>query len=203
MVYSISNNRAIISGQSGIYDNKVTSPEVRYGRNATDNYMNYTKDLEKSDNMPPLAFEYRYVPDGKYSTLALMGNAYEELGKKTEVSVEELNKKFADTNKEIGQKSGVELCADALDLNNDGKVDLAEYATSTMATDMLDSLDEKTMPTVNNIDGVITNNGENAALKLYTKNNIQPAKQIFTNLYNTFNLNNAMNEFKSNQNNYS
>ena len=203
MVYSISNNRAIISGQSGIYDNKVISPEVRYGRNATDNYMNYTKDLEKSDNMPPLAFEYRYVPDGKYSTLALMGNAYEELGKKTEVSVEELNKKFADTNKEIGQKSGVELCADALDLNNDGKVDLAEYATSTMATDMLDSLDEKTMPTVNNIDGVITNKGENAALKLYTKNNIQPAKQIFTNLYNTFNLNNAMNEFKSNQNNYS
>lgn len=203
MVYSISNNRAIISGQSGIYYNKVTSPEVRYGRNATDNYMNYTKDLEKSDNMPPLAFEYRYVPDGKYSTLALMGNAYEELGKKTEVSVEELNKKFADTNKEIGQKSGVELCADALDLNNDGKVDLAEYATSTMATDMLDSLDEKTMPTVNNIDGVITNKGENAALKLYTKNNIQPAKQIFTNLYNTFNLNNAMNEFKSNQNNYS
>lgn len=203
MVYSISNNRAIISGQSGIYDNKVTSSEVRYGRNATDNYMNYTKDLEKSDNMPPLAFEYRYVPDGKYSTLALMGNAYEELGKKTEVSVEELNKKFADTNKEIGQKSGVELCADALDLNNDGKVDLAEYATSTMATDMLDSLDEKTMPTVNNIDGVITNKGENSALKLYTKNNIQQAKQIFTNLYNTFNLNNAMNEFKSNQNNYS
>ena len=47
MVYSISNNRAIISGQSGIYDNKVTSPEVRYGRNDTDNYMNYTKDLEK------------------------------------------------------------------------------------------------------------------------------------------------------------
>ena len=88
-------------------------------------------------------------------------------------------------------------------MNNDGKVDLAEYATSTMATDMLDSLDEKTMPTVNNIDGVITNKGENAALKLYTKNNIQPAKQIFTNLYNTFNLNNAMNEFKSNQNNYS
>lgn len=203
MVYSISNNRAIISGQSGIYDNKVTSPEVRYGRNATDNYMKYTNDLAKSDNMPPLAFEYRYIPEGKYSTLALMGNAYEELGKKTEVSVEELNKKFADVNKEIGQKSGAELCADALDLNNDGKVDLAEYATSTMATDMLDSLDEKTMPTVNNIDGVITNKGENAALKLYTKNNIQPAKQIFTNLYNTFNLNNAMNEFKSNQNNYS
>lgn len=34
MGYLISGNKAIISGQNGIYDKKVNSPDVRYGRNA-------------------------------------------------------------------------------------------------------------------------------------------------------------------------
>lgn len=203
MTYLVSNNRTIISGQTGIYDNKIKSSDVRYGRNATNNYFEYSKDLARQDNRPPLEFEYRYVPDGKYSTLALMGNAYEELGQKSEVSVEELNKKFEDFNKQVVKNPEMELRADALDINNDGKVDIAEYATSTLATDMLDNITDKSAPTVKDVDGVITNKGENASLKLYMKNNVQPAKQIFTNLYNTFNLNSAMNEFKSNQNNYS
>lgn len=202
MSYSISNNRAIINGQTGIYDKKISSPEVKYGRNAASNYLNYSKDLAKPNNMPPLEFEYRYVPEGKYSTLSLMGNAYEELGKQTELPVKKLNEKFADLNKQLS-KTGVELSAEALDLNNDGKVDIAEYATSTLATDMIDNLNANSMPTVKNVDGIITNKGEKEALKLYVKNNSQPAKQIFTSLYQTFDLNNAMNEFKSNPNNYS
>ena len=201
MVYSISNNKAIITGQNGIYDNKVKSPKVRYGRNACDNYMSYAKDLANLDKMPPLEFEYRYVPDGKYSKLALMGNAYEELGRKTEVSVDELNKKFEVYNSMSESQSMPKLGAEALDLNNDGKVDIAEYSASTMAADMLDKNQSECK--IENLDGIITNKGENASISLYTKDNCNKTKQLFTNIYNTFNLNEAMSDFKSNCDNYS
>ena len=189
MVYSVNNNIATITGQNGIYDKKVTSPDVKYGRNAAANYNQYIKDIAKSPDLPPLKFEYRYIPTGKYSTQALMGNAYEELGKKTEVSVKELNEKL----------QSPELTAEALDLNNDGKVDIAEYATSTMATDMLDT--DQTKCDVKNLDGKITNKGEDATMHLYTKQNVQNAKALFTEIHNHFDLDKAMNEFKANPNN--
>ena len=189
MVYSVSNNIATITGQNGIYDKKVTSPDVKYGRNAAANYNQYIKDIAKSPDLPPLKFEYRYIPTGKYSTQALMGNAYEELGKKTEVSVKELNEKL----------QSPELTAEALDLNNDGKVDIAEYATSTMATDMLDT--DQTKCDVKNLDGKITNKGEDATMHLYTKQNVQNAKTLFTEIHKHFDLDKAMNEFKANPNN--
>ena len=189
MVYSVSNNIATITGQNGIYDKRVTSPDVKYGRNAAANYNQYIKDIAKSPDLPPLKFEYRYIPTEKYSTQALMGNAYEELGKKTEVSVKELNEKL----------QSPELTAEALDLNNDGKVDIAEYATSTMATDMLDT--DQTKCDVKNLDGKITNKGEDATMHLYTKQNVQNAKALFTEIHKHFDLDKAMNEFKANPNN--
>ena len=211
MVYSVSNNKAFINGQNGIYDKKVANPEVKYGRNATNNYMTYVKDIARTP-MPPINFEYRYIPNGQYSYKALMGNAYEELGKKTEVSVAELNQKFdvdkqkiEAMNKEILAKNpntpvvNPDFTAEALDLNGDGKVDIAEYATSTMAADMLDG--DQTKCDVKNLDGVITNKGEDASMALYMKQNIQNAKALFNEIHKTFQLDKAMNEFKSDPNN--
>ncbi len=189
MVYSVSGNIATITGQNGIYDKKITSSDVKYGRNAVANYNQYIKDIAKSPDLPPLQFEYRYIPTGNYSTQALMGNAYEELGKKNEVSVKELNEKL----------QSPELTAEALDLNNDGKVDIGEYATSAMAADMLDA--DQTKCDVKNLDGKITNKGENASMQLYTKQNVQNAKALFTEIHKNFNLDKAMNEFKANPNN--
>ena len=211
MVYSVSNNKAFINGQNGIYDKKVNNPEVKYGRNATNNYMGYVKDIARNP-MPPINFEYRYIPNGRYSYKALMGNAYEELGKKTEVSVAELNKKFDSDkqkieamNKEILARNpnspvvNPDFTAEALDLNRDGKVDIAEYATSIMAADMLDG--DQTKCDVKNLDGVITNKGEDASMALYMKQNVQNAKALFNEIHKTFQLDKAMNEFKSDPNN--
>ena len=212
MVYSVSGNKAIINGQNGIYDKKVNNPETKYGRNAANNYASYTKDIANSPEMPPLQFEYRYIPQGKYSTQALMGNAYEELGKRTEVSVTELNKKLdadkqkiEEMNKQILARNPQavvvhpDFTAEALDLNGDGKVDIGEYATSTMAADMLDG--DQAKCDIKNLDGVITNKGEDASLGLYMKQNVQNAKALFNEIHKTLQLDKAMNEFKSNQNN--
>lgn len=188
-MYSINSNRAIITGQNGVYDKKVNNNDVRYGRNAVSNYMSYVNDLADVDKKTPVQFSYQYIPQGKYSTIALMGNAYEELGKKTEVSLNELNKQMA--------VSG--LSAEALDINGDGKVDIAEYATSTMAADMLDN--DQTQCKIQNLDGVITNKGENASLNLYRKENVQQSKGLFKEIHQAFNLDKAMSEFKSNPNN--
>ncbi len=214
MVYSVSGNKAIINGQNGIYDKKVNNQEVKYGRNAANNYTAYTKNIANSPEMPPLQFEYRYIPQGKYSTQALMGNAYEELGQRTEVSVAELNQKLnqdkqkiEELNKQIlarNPESSVahpDFAADALDLNEDGKVDIGEYATSTMAADMLDGNPSKC--DITNLDGVITNKGEDASMGLYMKQNMKNAKTVFNDIHKTFQLDKAMNEFKSNLNNMS
>lgn len=210
MSYLISGNKAIITGKNGIYDKKVNSPDVRYGRNAVDNYYSYTKDL--GEGIAPIEFAYQYLPQGKFSTQALMGNAYEELGKKTDVPVKELNKRLEKTSQEIKKLNEQILTrnpeanvfvpdytADALDLNNDGKIDIAEYSTSTLAADMLDT--DPNQCNIHNIDGVITNKGKNVSMGLYSKQNIQNAKGLFNAIHQTFNLDNAMQEFKTNPNN--
>lgn len=188
-MYSISGNRAIINGQNGAYDKKVNNSDVKCGRNAASNYMSYVNDLGDADKKTPIQFSYQYIPQGKYSTIALMGNAYEELGKRTEVPLNELNKQMVMSN----------VSADALDINGDGKVDIAEYATSTMAADMLDK--DQTQCKIENLDGVITNKGENASLNLYRKENVEQAKGLFKEIHQTFALDKAMSEFKSNPNN--
>ena len=68
-----------------------------------------------------------------------------------------------------------------------------------MAADMLDG--DQTKCDIKNLDGVITNKGEDASLGLYMKQNVQNAKALFNEIHKTFQLDKAMNEFKSNQNN--
>lgn len=200
MVYSVNQGKAIICGQNGIYDKKIANAEAKYGRNAASNHISYIKDSESKSydetmqDRPPIGFEYRYLPQGNFSTKALMGNAYEELGKKTEVPLEELNRKLDSP----GNKK-LDLTADALDLNGDGKVDISEYATSTMAADMLDN--NPNGCDIKNLDGVITDKGEDASMKLFSKQNAANSKGLFTAINKQFNLNQAMQEFKADANN--
>lgn len=192
-MYSVSSNIARIDGRQGIYDNKVQNSSVRYGRNALSNYKSYTEDLGNVDNMPPLKFEYRYMPNGKLDKLALMGNAYEELGKKTEVKTEELTA----TLQEFG---GDRFSAEAIDINKDGYIDVAEYATTTLTEDALSSTKGFNVDP-NKVDGIINNEGANKTFALNLKSNAKIASEIYSKLYNEFGLDKAQEEFLSNDNN--
>ena len=138
-------------------------------------------------SLPPLEFEYRYMPNVQRGTIdknALMGAAYEEMGKKQNVDVKEIEGMY-------GTDSA--LTTKPLDLNNDGKIDVGEYSSSILAADMLSKSPE---PDMNNIDGTINNKGYDAVLEYTKKSNSEAASKLYSNIYNNFELGNAAKEFK-------
>lgn len=221
-MFEVNNGIAKINGANGKYDERVSDPSVRYGRNAVENYYTYlenpivedkmtpapildfglnpnadnnnadklNKFLKENDEylkaLPPLQYEYRYMPQGPVNTKALLGAAYEEMGGKKELSVEELDYRFAPDSS---------FTSKALDLNNDGKVDIAEYGSSILAADMLSKSDT---PDTKNIDGTINNKGFNAVLAYTQKSNATAATKLYSNIYNTYNLGEAQKDFKAN-----
>lgn len=221
-MFEVNNGIAKINGANGKYDERVSDPSVRYGRNAVENYYTYlenpivedkmtpapildfglnpnadnnnadklNKFLKENDEylkaLPPLQYEYRYMPQGSVNTKALLGAAYEEMGGKKELSVEELDSKFA---------PDASFTSKALDLNNDGKVDIGEYGSSILAADMLSKSDT---PDTKNIDGTINNKGFNAVLAYTQKSNVAAATKLYSNIYNTYNLGEAQKDFKAN-----
>ena len=221
-MFEVNNGIAKFNGANGKYDERVSDPSVRYGRNAVENYYTYlenpivedkmtpapildfglnpnadnnnadklNKFLKENDEylkaLPPLQYEYRYMPQGPVNTKALLGAAYEEMGGKKELSVEELDSKFA---------PDASFTSKALDLNNDGKVDIGEYGSSILAADMLSKSDT---PDTKNIDGTINNKGFNAVLAYTQKSNATAATKLYSNIYNTYNLGEAQKDFKAN-----
>ena len=210
-----------IDGSKGKYDGKVTDPSVRYGRNAVENYYTYlekpivedkmttapildfglnpdaaknnedklNKFLKENDEylnaLPPLQYEYRYMPQGPVNTKAVLGAAYEEMGENKELSVNELDSHFAPDDN---------FTSKALDLNNDGKIDIAEYGSSILAADMLSKADT---PNPANIDGTINKKGFDAVLAYTQKSNATAAAKLYSNIYNTYNLGEAQKDFKA------
>lgn len=129
--------------------------------------------------LPPLEFEYRYMPQmpkGQIDKKAVLGAAYEEMGRVHEMSVEEMDNRFAPDDS---------FTSRALDINKDGKIDNGEYATSILAADMLSKSD---MPDINNIDGTINKNGFNAVLAYTQKSRAEAAAKLYSNIYNNYNL---------------
>ena len=224
-MYEVNNGIAKIDGSKGKYDNKVTNPSVKYGRNAVENYFTYLEkpivadsinpapilDLGMSPNaadnnaeklnkflkendeylkaLPPLEFEYRYMPQmqkGEIDKQAVLGAAYEELGQVKELSIKDLDNKFAPDET---------FTSAALDINKDGNVDIAEYSSSIIAADMLS---KSSKPDMKNIDGTINRNGFNALLKYTQKSNAEAAAKLYSNIYNTYNLGEAKKDFNPN-----
>lgn len=223
-MFEVNNGVAKINGAKGKYDNKVSDPSVKYGRNAVENYYTYLeqplvadkmttapildfglnpdaaeKNVDKLDKflkendeylsaLPPLKYEYRYMPQmqkGQVDTKAVLGAAYEEMGKTKELAVDELDYRFAPDNN---------FTSKALDLNNDGKVDIAEYGSSILAADMLSKSDT---PDVKNIDGTINKRGFDAVLAYTQKSKAEAAAKLYSNIYNTYNLGEAKQNFKA------
>lgn len=205
-MFSVVSNTALINGSKGIYDGKISNESVKYGRNAVDNHNKYLVQLQEDLFSPnigdddfeftPINFEMRYQPEttkkGSIDLMALMGSAYEEMGKKFSLSVKSLS--------ELLQKAfGDGVSAEALDVNKDKQVDLAEYASSILLFDML-STDSENLD-VSNINGVITNQGEIAALPYVSVRNLNVATEVFKSIYQHYDLQLAQKEFLANDNN--
>ena len=124
------------------------------------------------------------MPKGQIDKQAVLGAAYEEMGKVKEIGVKELDSNFAPDET---------FTSEALDINKDGKIDIAEYGTSYLAADMLSKSDT---PNTSNIDGTINKKGFDALLAYTQKSNAAAAAKLYSNIYNTYNLGEAKNEFK-------
>ena len=229
-MYSTINGVSYISGDFGKYDNTIKNNSVRYARNSVDNFKKYlsnyvtpeiavpkfskpedvdifvkqtdtfVKQLKENESKrTPVDFVQKYmsgdIKDGKIDSIALMSASYEELGK-TEVSKDELENQIKSTSANPDN-----VTADALDLNKDGKIDLAEYSTSILLSDALSTNDKEI--SVNNIDGVVTNKGLNAINPFSEKNNVSEAYKTYSYLYDFYKLGEAQKEFLSDSNNIS
>ena len=211
-----------VNGVNGVYDNKVSDPSVRYGRNAVENHLQHLEKpvieamfrpypapiLDYSPNekafdrnvemledfikgndkylatLPPLEYEYRYLPNfeiGKIDKKALLAAAYEEMNGVKELSVEDFSARYLIND---------EMTAEPLDVNKDGKIDIAEYGANMMATDLL----SKDTTDVTKADGVINAKGMNAIVEMTKKINAKAASDLYANIYNTYELGSALDE---------
>ncbi len=209
-----------VNGSNGIYDNKVKDESVRYGRNAVDNNIKYMeapiandnfatppvfdfspsteageanlKALEKYadqndeylNSLPPLEFEYRYIPNfsnGQIDKKAVLGAAYEEMGGVKELSVKDFENRYLVDDSQT---------AEPMDINKDGKIDIAEYGANIIATDVLSKGTTDPMKA----DGTINAKGMNAILAYSKISNAAAAAKLYSNIYNTYDLGSALKE---------
>ena len=114
------------------------------------------------------------LTQGNLDKNALLGAAYEELGQIEEISVKEFENNYLDDTQ----------TAEAMDINKDGRIDLAEYSTTIVAADILSK--NSTDPL--KADGVINGKGLDAVLEYSKKSNLEAASKLYNNIYNTYNL---------------
>lgn len=209
-----------INGSNGRYDGKITDESIKYGRNAVDNHIKAMEApianenfavppvfdfsptaeadnrnikaleeyIEKNDeylnSLPPLQYEYRYIPNfvnGKLDKKAVLGAAFEEMGQNKELSVKEFEKRYLINDSQT---------AEPLDINKDGKIDIAEYGSNIIAADILSKGTTDPMKA----NGIINAQGMNAVLEYSKKSNAAAAAKLYANIYNTHKLSSALNQ---------
>ena len=209
-----------VNGMNGRYDEKVQDDSVRYGRNAVDNHIKQMQAPLANDNfatppvldfssnpqaqeknintlekyadandaylnsLPPLEYEYRYMPNvvkGQIDTKAVLGAAYEEMGGVKELSVKEFEDRYLVDDSQT---------AEPMDINKDGKIDIAEYGANIVASDVLSKGTTDPMKA----DGTINAKGLNAIMEYSKKSNAAAAAKLYADVYNTYNLGSALNE---------
>ncbi len=156
-----------------------------------------------AQNMPPVNFEHKYMPyNPNFQFIdkdALLGTAYEEMGKRTSMSTAELTQNMQTTANIVIGQNAPRMNAESLDLNNDGLIDLGEYSTSILLEDALSTNDNYF--DIRNINGTLTNKGENALFKYGLNSNYPIAKATYHQIYNAYGLNYAQQNFLHNLNN--
>lgn len=209
-----------VNGNSGKYDNEAMDKSVKYGRNAVDNHTKQMQAPLANDNfatppvldfslspdagerninalekyadandaylnsLPPLEYEYRYMPNiihGQIDKNAVLGAAYEEMGGVKELSVKEFEDRYLVDSSQS---------AEPMDINKDGKIDIAEYGANIIAADILSKGTTDPMKA----DGTINSQGLNAVMEYSKKSNAAAAAKLYANIYNTYNLGSALNK---------
>lgn len=210
-----------VNGASGRYDGKVSDESIKYGRNAVDNHIKNMQAPLVNDNfaippvfdfststeagvqnlnalekyiddndaylksLPPLEYEYRYIPNftqGSLDKKAVLAAAYEEMGHNKELTVDDFENRYLVDDSQT---------AEPLDINKDGKIDIAEYGANIVAADVLSKGTTDPMKA----NGVINANGMNAVLEYSKKSNALAAAKLYSNIYNTHQLASVLNEF--------
>lgn len=212
MVYSVTGTdfykKAIINGANGVYGQPTSSAtgvfneaeSIRYGRNAINNFNEYNrKELGGKvdvNNPPAMDYEVKYLPEEKanrdnLNTMALIGAAYEDMGGRDSVPVQELNSMYS---KVLGNKA----CVDAYDINKDDKIDIAENAVATLIKDMTSGQDSNN-PSLDsrNIDGKFTRTGDINSNFMLAINNVDHNRNLAKLIYDHFKLGDAQNKFLS------
>ena len=121
------------------------------------------------------------IVQGNINQKALLGAALEEMGGNKELSVKEFEHRYLiDKN----------LTAEPIDINKDGKIDIAEYGSNIIAADILSKGSTDPMKA----DGTINAKGMNAVLEYSKKSNAAAAAKLYSNIYNTHKLGSFMNQ---------
>lgn len=141
-------------------------------------------------SLPPLEYEFRYMPElgkGKVDNKAVLATAYYEMNCNKQLSVNEFEDRFLpDTD---------EFTAEALDINSDGNIDIAEYSANIIATDIL----SKNTKDISEVDGTMNAKGLNAILEYSKKANKDAALALYSEIYSTYNLGSTLNDSDINQ----
>lgn len=154
-------------------------------------------------NVPPSRYEQRYTPYATdYRFLdkdALLGAAYEEMDELTTIPVKELTQRLQQVSDESWGEGEILMDASVLDLDGNGEIDLGEFSASIILEDALSKddshFDER------NVDGSITEQGEEKELEYFEKDNYALARTVFKRIYKLFNLARAQENFLSDENN--
>ena len=158
----------------------------------------FDKAIKKIGKFTPLHYQCRYMPTTHINKMALMGAAYEKLGKKTSISTEEMSKQFEKETSIANLESIIRYSASTMDVNKDGKIDLSECAAGIL---IADALDENEKFNARNIDGVITDEGARSLPFFHCDFDVRTSRQVYRAIHSSYNLNEAQNEFLSNENN--
>lgn len=208
MLKLINTPTILITGSAGRYDKtEIKNPSVKYGRNAASDFCAYRKRLwmgyRDSSTMPE--FAYKYSPHYSVDKLALVGNAYETLKANNESGKFDGELRVADIDNKYKNSGNVHTSVEALDLNEDGKLDVKEMAVCVMAQDALSSNSDKPVD-VKYIaekftDGMINNRGYERVLGMLDKDKVEESREIFRHVAENSDIDEAVKEFYSDKNN--
>lgn len=172
-------------------DNFATPPVFDFSPSADvqdENLKLLEKYIDKNDeylnSLPPLEYEYRYMPNvtnGNIDKKAVLGAALEEMNGVKEMSVEQFENFYLMDDSQT---------AKSIDINKDGKIDISEYSANIIATDILSKGTTDPMKA----DGVINSKGMDAILEYSKKSNAEAASKLYSSIYNTHKLGDVLNQ---------
>ena len=185
MSYVKTGNFVKIDGNNG--QSTAIDPNVEYGENAQADYNKYLEDLKNESNNIKDMVDFKLTYSGSKERekealgMAALGASFRDFGGKFALKVDELNATFGNA---LSALTGQRVSASALDINKDGKVDIAENAAYIIVEDMAsDKQPDKVTKSgklelnAKDANGKITNNGVNNALVYLRYRNFEHTEQ--------------------------